>query len=103
MRMAAVAATWAAAVAVAEVGAVADVAEILAAEAAVRGRVNTEAANIMVVETMEMAIEGTITTITTTTIPRTITTVTTGGVADGAEGGGMELRTMPLPAWRWGQ
>jgi hypothetical protein len=67
------------------------------AAAVVRGRVNTEAENITVAGIMGTAIEGTITTIITTT-PRIITTgPSMGGVADG----GMELRTRPLPAWRW--
>ena len=100
MHEAAVAATWAAAVlavgAEAEVGVVADEGEILAAGAEVRGRVNTEAENIMGVEIMEMATGGTITIITMTTTPRIITT---GGVADGA-GGGTEPVTMLLPDWR---
>jgi hypothetical protein len=86
--------------AAAEVGAAA-MAEILAGEAVVRGRVNTEVENITAVGItviMEIVTETTITT--TITTPRTITTRKDGAV-DGAPDGGMELRTMLLPVWRW--
>jgi hypothetical protein len=74
--------------------------ETLVAGVAVRCLDTMGAGSTMAAVIMAIIVTTTIIIMTTTITPRIITT-STDGEADGAPDGGMALRTMPWPAWRW--